>query len=58
MRKNSATFNWGQYRQHGEIAKDNREFINAVVWILRTGAPWRDFPPDYGKFRDSALKIY
>ena len=25
----------GQRRQHGGIAKDNRKFINAVVWILR-----------------------
>ena len=25
--------------QHGGIAKDNRKFINAVVWILKTGAP-------------------
>ena len=26
----------GKRGQHGEIAKDNRKFINAVVWILRT----------------------
>ncbi len=39
----------GQYGRHGGIAKDNRKFINAVVWILKTGFPWRDLLPDYGK---------
>ena len=31
----------------GGNAKDTRLFINAVFWILRTGAPWCDLPPDY-----------
>ena len=31
------------------IPEDNRRFINAVFWILRTGAPWHDLPPDYGR---------
>ena len=32
----------------GGIAKDNRLLINAVFWLLRTGAPWRELPPDHG----------
>jgi len=37
----------------GGRAKDNRQFINAVFWILRTGAPWRDLPPDYGDWKNT-----
>ena len=43
----------GQSGQWGGIAKDNRQFINAVFWILRTGAPWRDLPPDYGDWKNT-----
>ena len=32
----------------GRPAQHNRRFNNAVFRILRTGAPWRDLPPDYG----------
>ena len=47
----------GQPGQWGAIAKDNRSFINAVFWILRTGAPWRDLPPDYGQW-NTAFRRY
>jgi transposase len=36
----------------GGNARDNRRFLNAVFWILRTGAPWRDLPPDYGDWKN------
>jgi transposase len=40
----------GQPGQHGGIAQDNRCFINAVLWIARTGAPWRDLPERLGNW--------
>ena len=43
----------GQKGSWGGEAKDNRLFINAVFWILRTGAPWRDLPPDLGDWKNT-----
>ena len=37
----------------GGRAKDNRLFVNAVFWILRTGTPWRDLPPEYGRWKNT-----
>ena len=38
-------------------AKNNRKFINTVIWILRTGAPWRDLPLEYGDWNNMHLEI-
>lgn len=35
----------------GRHGKDDRLFLEAVCWIIRTGAPWRDLPPDYGHWK-------
>jgi len=47
----------GQAGDPGVTAKDNRLFVNAVLWIARTGAPWRDLPERFGP-RGSAWKRF
>lgn len=32
----------------GRTAADNRQFVEAALWIARTGSPWRDLPADFG----------
>lgn len=32
----------------GRPARDNRLFVDAVLWIGKTGAPWRDLPERFG----------
>jgi len=40
----------GQPGQHGGVAGDNRRFINAVLWVARTGAAWADLPERLGNW--------
>ena len=39
----------GKKGDPGRTAKDNRSFINAVLYVLKTGIPWEDLPPRFGK---------
>ena len=34
----------------GRPASDRRTLLNAIFWILVTGAPWRDLPPAFGNW--------
>ena len=43
----------GQSGQWGGIARNNRQFLNGVFWVLRTGAPWRDLPSSYGDWKNT-----
>ena len=38
----------GRPGQHGGVAEDNRGFLDAVLWIARTGAAWADLPERFG----------
>ena len=35
----------------GQPWKDHRTVVNGIVWILRTGSPWRDLPEEFGKWK-------
>lgn len=40
----------GKTSDSGVTAKDNRLFLEAVFWRVRTGSPWRDLPSGFGKW--------
>jgi transposase len=40
----------GTVRDRGVTAKDNRLFLEAVLWKVRVGGPWRDLPLGFGEW--------
>jgi transposase len=38
--------------RHGRrSSRGDRNFINAVLWLMKTGSPWRDLPERYGNWK-------
>ena len=35
----------------GRPWSDRRQVLDGILWILRTGAPWKDLPSRYGKYQ-------
>lgn len=48
---------WDKIKHHFEVAKKRgrqyknvRNTVTGIVWILKSGAPWRDLPARYGQW--------
>ena len=41
----------GMRKRAGRPGRDDRNFLEAVLWWRRTGAPWRDLPSDFGPWK-------
>jgi transposase len=42
----------------GRPNKDHRLILEAIIWLDRTGAPWRDLPREYGSWKTVASRFY
>jgi transposase len=43
----------------GRPAKDHRQVLEGILWVLRTGAPWRDLPEHtFGPWQTYATRFY
>jgi transposase len=44
--------------RRGRPSLDHRTIINGILWIDKTGAPWRDMPKLYGSWKTVSSRLY
>jgi transposase len=42
----------------GRPNTDHRQIVNGILWVLKSGAPWRDLPERYGKVGTVSSRFY
>jgi transposase len=47
----------GKVGDRGRSGNDNRAFIDTVLWIARTGSPWRDLPSELGRWNSIYVRF-
>ena len=43
--------------ERGPPISDKRRTVNGILWVLRTGAPWRDMPSRYGNWNSVFVRF-
>jgi putative transposase len=47
----------GKHGNPGRSGSDNRLFVEAVLWLARTGSPWRDLPDIFGNWNSVFVRF-
>jgi putative transposase len=47
----------GKASDPGRTGTDNRLFVEAILWLARTGVPWRDLPDFFGNWNSIFVRF-